>query len=449
MHLTRPCVCWPLRYCPRLPVSSLVFGGKHVDMTSGKSRLRRLRQNSVVWLCALFVASRTVVFLYFAGKNSDLIVHLGYVKQLVAGRVPFRDFFPEYPPLAVLFTCIPALLNRSLTHYFKLFRALCCAIDIGIFATALKLDRGRLARSLLYILSTTALGPLVYDRIDIALGALLLVALTSLAGGRWRTHCLAVGAAIAFKIIPIVWVAPILGMKLRSRPRQVGGAILLLAIPTIVSCDLFATFGGYRYSALLNYHLNRGIQIESTPAVVELTAMHFGLHGTVYYEYGSFNVHTRYEHALTVVSTLAVFCTVLAGTLIVLRCAVDARSMPLLLSAILATTVFVGKVLSPQYFIFLAPLVIVVPAARGQVGAAIEWLLVFSVSVLTGIIFPWDYDSLRAGHAQAVAILMLRNGLFGILCGSLFLRAWKSVSDATKGSVARPQFQGGAARVEP
>lgn len=308
----------------------------------------RLRKSSVAWLCLLFAVSRVVVFLYLAGKKSDLDVHLGYMQQLVSGRVPFRDFFPEYPPLAFLFTGIPALLDRSLAHYFELFRALCCAIDVGIFATVLRLDHGRMARGLLYILTTTALGPLIYDRMDIALGGLLLVALISLSDGRWRTHCLAVGAAVAFKIIPIVWVPSILARSMRCRPRRFGSTILLLAIPAIASCDLFGTFGGYQYTPLLGYHLNRGVQIESTPGVVELIGMHFGLPGTVHHEYGSFNVHTRYEHALVAVSTLLVFCTVLAGTLIVLRDAVDARMLSLLLIAILATTVFFGKVLSPQ-----------------------------------------------------------------------------------------------------
>lgn len=417
-------------------------------MNSTNANRPRLLKSPVVWLCALFVVSRVVVFVCLAGKKSDLDVHLGYMQQLVAGHVPFRDFFPEYPPLAFLFTSIPALLDRSLAYYFELFRALCCAIDVGIFAIVLRHDRGRMARGLLYILTTTALGPLIYDRMDIALGGLLLVALMSISGGRWRTHCLAVGAAIAFKIIPIVWVPPILAAAVRRRPRRLGSTLLLLAIPTIASCDLFATFGGYQYTPLLDYHLNRGVQIESTPGVVELIGMQFGLPGTVHHEYGSFNVHTRYEHALVAVSTLLVFCTILAGTLIVLRRAADATTMALLLAAVLATTVFFGKVLSPQYFVFLAPLVISVPAARGRAGAAMEWFLVLAVAVLTGIIFPWDYDRLRAGQAHAVALLLLRNGLFGILCGLLFWRAWKGISEASQVRVARPKFQAGTTLAE-
>jgi hypothetical protein len=79
-------------------------------------------RHPAVWLSLLFVASRVVVFLFLVGRGTDLGVHAGYAARIVRGELPFRDFVAEYPPLVFVFTAIPAVLDRSLHHYFPIFR---------------------------------------------------------------------------------------------------------------------------------------------------------------------------------------------------------------------------------------------------------------------------------------------------------------------------------------
>src|SRR5437879_3001632 len=102
-------------------------------------------RHGAVWLWATFLVARTAVLISVAGRGTDLGVHAGYAAQVAAGRVPFRDFSPEYPPLTFVFTCLPVLVDPSLRHYFPLFRSLCCTTDLLAWVLVLRLTRARAA----------------------------------------------------------------------------------------------------------------------------------------------------------------------------------------------------------------------------------------------------------------------------------------------------------------
>lgn len=310
-----------------------------------------------IGLSALFVASRVVIFLFMAGRGTDLGVHAGYGARIVAGEIPFRDFFPEYPPLALLFTSAPALIDPSLRYYFPIFRVLCCAVDCGIWLCLLRLNKHRPGQNLLYVLGTTALGPLIYDRIDLVLGGVLLLAVAALMNGRNAVFLAAVGTGIAFKLIPVVWAPAALGLAWKSgkttRVRRLGGALLLLSLPTILSFDVVALLGGTRFDNLFDYHARRGIQIESTPAVVEMVMMRLGVSGAVTLGHGSVNLHTPYEAGLVRGANVLLAAIVLGSGVAAAKRRMDAASLALLLGGILAAALFLSKVLSPQFFLFL------------------------------------------------------------------------------------------------
>lgn len=376
-----------------------------------------------VGLSLLFAVSRVLVVLYLAGRGTDLAVHAGYAAKMAAGGVPFRDFFPEYPPLALLFVGLPRLLAPSPPAYFATFRAVCFVVDCGIWAILLHVNRGRPAQNLLYILCTTALGPVLYDRIDLLLGALLLVAVVSLHATRDGPFYLALGAAIAFKLIPVVWAPAALGWEW-AKPaggRRVVRALLLLGLPTTLSFLPVALLGGYRFDRLFAYHRDRPIQIESTPASAEMVLMALGVKGTVSFEYGSVNLHTAYGPALVAQTTLALATLVLGSAAVAASARLDRPTFGLLLAAVLVATIFLSKVLSPQFLLFLLPPLLVLPGPATRRRAAAECLLVLAVYLLTGLIFPWFYDDLLALRPAAQAVLLLRNVGLGAL-GVLLIR---------------------------
>jgi hypothetical protein len=382
----------------------------------------------------MFVASRVAIVLFLAGQGTDLGIHAGYAAQVVAGQLPFRDFFPEYPPLALAFTYLPALFDPSLHWYFPIFRSLCCAVDCGIWLYLLRLNRDRPAQNLLYVLGTTAVGPLLYDRIDLALGGLMLVAVASLLKGRGRAMSAAVGVGIAFKLIPLVWVPAALGSQWRAegatRGRRLGRALLLLSVPAILTFDAIAMAGGYHFEKFFDYHARRGIQIESTPAAVEMALMRLGAAGDVTLEYGSVNLHTRYEGVLIRASGVLLGLLALGSGVVAARSSVEPGRLALLFGGVLAGALFLSKVLSPQFFLFLLPVLVVLPAPARPAGAVANWLLILVIVALTGVIFPWCYQDLIVLRPAAQVLLIARNGLLGVLSASLLVRAWKHSAPA-------------------
>lgn len=377
------------------------------------------------WLTLAFILSRVGVFLFLAGRGTDLEAHAKYASRIIAGQVPFRDFFPEYPPLALLFTSIPALLDDSLNWYFAIFRGLCCAVDCGLFAVLLWATRGRPGRAFLYLLCSTALGPLLYDRMDIVLGALLLAAVALGLRGKHRWSYLMVGTGIAFKLVPVVIVPALLAAAWKHGWRGLGQAVVLLMLPVILSFDGTYLLGARQFAGLLDYHLARGIQLESTPAVAEILAIQAGVEGTVSSEFGSVNLHTRYEPQILRATSLMLWGMVLASALLAAMRPTDAESMAGLLAALLCGSLLFSKVLSPQYFIFVLPLLAVVPTGGRKGWTVAYWFLVLATYALTAAIFPWNYWALMQLRPDLEVMLIARNLLLAWLTGHLFYNYWK------------------------
>ena len=392
-------------------------------MLTAPGAVDRLSPYAATWLSLLFVASRVGIFLFLAGRGTDLNVQEGYVWQILGGRVPFRDFFPEYPPLVFAFTGIPALFDHSLQLYSPIFRACCCAVDCGIWATVLRINRARVAPCLVYVLGTTALGPVLYDRIDIVLGALLLAAIAATRSGRPRVGALAIGAGIAFKIIPIVWAPAILAAEGRRGARRLAWAAMLLVLPAVISLDTVAAFGGYRFGALIDYHSLRGIQLESGPASVEMLLMRGPEDAIVTYEFGSFNLHTRFEPLLIRCAAALTGLLVLGSPGMAWRRDMGRQNLALLLGAVLCGAMALSKVLSPQYIVFLLPVLVALPSPVRKRAAIANWILVLAIALLTGAIFPWEYDRLIQLRLDAELLVILRNGCLAGLCISLLYRS--------------------------
>jgi hypothetical protein len=385
------------------------------------ARALAVARRPAAWLSVLFVASRAVIFVTLAGRSTDLGVHAGYVARIVHGELPFRDFVAEYPPLVFVFTAVPAIFDRSLHYYFPIFRALCCCVDCGMWALLLALHRKRVWPCVVYVLCTTALGPLLYDRIDIVLGAILLVAASLLLRRRDGWSCLAVGLGIAFKLIPIVLAPAILVTAWRRGWLGLAGAALLLSVPAVVSVDLTIAMGGRQLEGLMDYHQRRGVHLESVPGSVEMVMMHLtGAPGAVSTEYGSVNLHTRYEPVLLRVSTLLLVGMMLGAALLAGTRRRDLASLLALLATALCASLLFSKVLSPQYFIFLLPVLVALPPMRGWVERLTFWAIVLATYGLTAAVFPWNFDGLMRLEAGPETLLIARNLCLAGLTATLF-----------------------------
>jgi hypothetical protein len=162
----------------------------------------------------------------------------------------------------------------------------------------------------------------------------------------------------------------------------------------VVVLAVSAPFLGHGYLDAYRFHVDRPVQIESTPAVVLYAVGGSRVTGTATVA-DAYNSNGLVGGAAGAVQ--AVFGVLAAAALALLAWLASRRSEPrhLVLCCAGAVLVFValGKVLSPQYVAWLAPLAAVLLAWRERMAAA---LLAVGI-VLTQVEFPRRYGALVAG----------------------------------------------------
>ena len=380
---------------------------------------------------AVFVGSWVVVQRSVdpAREIVDTPVYQSY-GEAVASRheVPYRDFRLEYPPGALpAFVAPPLIQPEGSTGYKRAFGWLmgaCGAATVLLaVATLLALGAGRarfvavLAFAALWPL---ALGPVVLTRFDLWPAALTLGALAAFVAGRDRLGSGVLGAAVAAKIFPGVLVPLAAVWVWRRRGRRA-----LLACTAIFAGVLLAVFLPFFILSpdgvvgSITRQLSRPLQVESLGAAVLVTLHQFvGLDVHVVSGSGSQNI------AGTLADGVAGSTTALQlGALVLVWIAFargPANAERLVRYAALALVVFValGKVLSPQFMIWLVP---IVPLVAGRRGLAASAVLAVPL-VLTQAWFPyhyWDYALRFDGH---VSVLVLARDL--VLLALAGLLAW-------------------------
>jgi hypothetical protein len=236
----------------------------------------------------------------------------------------------------------------------------------------------RTAAAWFVAISPVLVGSLILSRFDLWPALLATGALAALVAGRDRLGWGLLGAGIAAKAWPLVLVplALVWAWRRRRLPSAwVGAAVLGLAVvpfAVVAPSGLWASVSG---------QASRPLQIESLGAAL-LTSFAHPVVGT---SHGSQNVIGH--GALGAVFALLQGLSLLALWIAFARGpATPDRFLRYAAAAVCAFIAF-GKVLSPQYLIWLVPLV---PLVRGRRGIAALALLVAAL-VLTQVWFPSRY----------------------------------------------------------
>jgi uncharacterized membrane protein len=214
------------------------------------------------------------------------------------------------------------------------------------------------------------------------------------------------------KLFPGVLVPVALAYTWRRRGRR--EALLCLAVSAAVVALVFLPFllvapDGVARS--LGHQLSRPLQIESLGSALYLAAHHLtGLHVEMRSGHGSQNLHAT-GTGLAALLFSAVQLAVLVW--IWLRRPAGKEELLRWSAASVVAFVALGKVLSPQFLIWLAPLVPLVAGARGLRASA----LLAAALVLTQLWFPSRYwDLARELDALPSTLVLLRDlALVGVL----------------------------------
>ena len=359
----------------------------------------------------------------------DTPVYQRYGEAMTAGQVPYRDFRPEYPPAALPAFLLPALGPSD--DYRTLFEILMLACGMGIVAlVAATLVRVGVAGRELYAsvalaaLAPLALGSVVLTRFDLWPALLTVAALAALVSGRDRLGLGVLGLATAAKLYPAV-LLPVALVYAARRDRQNVLAALVSFVGALLLCFLpFLLLAPEGVWASIERQTGRPLQIESLGAALLLAGKQLGLYEpTVVSTFGSQNVSGSLPDRLASLQTLLQIVAVVAVWVAVARARDPIAGLLCGSAAAVVAFVAFGKVLSPQFLIWLVPLV---PLAAAVSGFGITVLFVTAL-VLTQLWFPtryWDVVDLGAvGWLVLVRDLVLVGLLVALVRSTLTGRA--------------------------
>ena len=346
----------------------------------------------------------------------DTLVYEKYGDWTADGQVPYRDFHPEYPPLALPAFVVPSLLagvDASHDEYRRAFEwlmAVCGLAALALVASTL-VSLGasplRLVLALAVVASfPLALGTVVLTRFDLWPAALVAAALAALVALRERLGFVLLGLAVAAKLYPGVLLPLALVWVWRRRGRRYALGCLALFVGVVAVCYLpFLVVGADGVAASLGRQLSRPLQLESLGAAV-LLSLHslVGLDVEMRSSHGSQNIGGAIGDVVGIVQTLVQVGVLSAVWLGFARGEMSRERFVRYSAAAVLAFVALGKVLSPQFLIWLVPLVPLVAGRRGLVASA---LLVLAL-VLTQLWFPfryWDWVETLDGGVSALVLV--------------------------------------------
>ena len=366
----------------------------------------------------------------FSSKDpGDVGRYHEFADAILDGRLPYRDFYMEYPPGAVPTFLAPTALTGAV-DYNLAFKLVVILVGLGLLAAlvAVLARLGTDARDTalavgVVVVTPVALGAVVLNRYDLWPALFVLLALLALLAGRSSLGfgLLAVGCVV--KVYPAVLLPVVCIHVLRTSGRRAlvrglavfGGVAIVLAAPLALLAP-----GGFGYS--VKTQLVRQLQLESLAASALLAADKIGLYAAriVPGKPGSIDLDGSVPDLLGVLTTVALLLAL--GLVVVAYWRASESAELLVLGVAASVTAFVtfSKVVSPQFLVWLVALV---PLVERRLRPLVAGLLV-AILVLTQVEVVWEHP-LRAG-GWPVWVLLGRNlllvALFGLLVQALWSR---------------------------
>jgi len=300
--------------------------------------------------------------LFRSAKFRDLHLYRQYGDALLAGHLPYRDIFVEYPPGAIPLFAGPSLAPEgAYDAIFKVLMTLCC---IGaIYCVCFVLERTGASQATIWIaalflaLSPIALGPVSLNTYDAWPALLTVAAAAALVTDRGRVALGLLGVAAAAKLYAILLLPVGMVWLWRERGRRVAlqglaafaGAAAVLVVPWIVISP-----GGVWDS--VHSQVGRGLHTESLGASILLAADRTGWYRAHVVSTApaiSRDLAGGLPRSIAAASAcLAVLAALSPAIVLLWRRVSPGLAFATSVAGFLAFT----KVLSPQYVVWLIPL---------------------------------------------------------------------------------------------
>jgi hypothetical protein len=353
---------------------------------------------------------------WFGGSNYPANISCDFL-QHYASALPFHTLPREYPALAL----IPFSLTLLVPQYWS---QLAFAICITLAAAGLYWYLGRVGPrgAALAFAAFIVLGGwgTTDSRFDLVPAAFTLFCVVAAVRGRFIWAYVLLAVAVMLKLYPLPLLLPLFLGEQRAfggghpKPllqwkRLLGVATFATTCAGIFLASLLVSVQG----ALgpLTYFADRPIQVESAPASILWVGSLLGHPICTAFQFGSLDVFEqlppgcgRYTAPppgpLASVLSLLFLALLVVGVVCVAWFQWRGKlSLPQACVALLFVIILTGKVFSPQYFIWLAPLVAYAIGLED-----LFWFVAWCVlSLLTTIIYPYLYGA-KGGIENAPAV---------------------------------------------
>jgi hypothetical protein len=390
------------------------------DGVSAGRPVRRLLAVTGLALGLYVVAAAVIVYVfgiksigYFFFDISDIPVYFKYATFMARGGRPYVDFQVEYPPLALPLFAVagpPDHINPYASRFALHMLGVGGAAAVATAAAAARTwsaGRRPYLVAAAFAVAVAATGALLANRYDAAV-ALVFAACMLLLVYRWHwAAAAALGLGFALKLVPAILLPLVL--LLAPSPRAAIRAAVAFAVAAALPFLPYLPEGLTGLTQVFAYHGARPLQVESVLATPIWIGQLLGMiEVQIGYGFGSQNVIAPGAEAIAGMSSALGLVMLALTHAVIWRRRTELRESPALvflaMTAVLLSFLAFGKVLSPQFLIWLLPSVALLLPERRALGA-----LLLATMVLTQIEFPANYFKFTALEPAAVACVVARN----------------------------------------
>ena len=217
-----------------------------------------------------------------SAPRGELALYHSFAEKLSQGMIPYKDFFPEYPPFSLPIFWLANILGHQ---WFTLIYYVLVALFTGLLAFLIHKKGGN---SYIFLAAILPLGGLFWDRFDIFPAFFAFLAIYMMKKNVYMSS-LSLSIGFLIKVFPVV-LLPMVFFSAWKQKKLIGAASLFV-FPIMVSIGIIALLGG-GFKKLIEFQGNRGIQIESLRAT-PLLMQHLLYNKELIVEYNHYTFEVR------------------------------------------------------------------------------------------------------------------------------------------------------------
>jgi len=401
-----------------------------------------------IWIVAAVWLVARVYAIWGLTPDSFVESYYQMAGDWLDGFTPYVAFKVEYPPGALMLFVLPRIFTEAPIGYGYIFAGVMLLADLGIllllgrigalvFGSEVHRDTVRRYKSTLlcltYVVFTAFFGRLLLQHYGLIMALLLTAVIYSALRKKNVLVDVLLAVGIWLNLTALVWI-PLLwwyGLVSRAEPlpsnrflkisafsRDLLPRVAVLAGSLGVLFLPFILLAGRSLGYIVQFHLERGTQLESTAAgILMVGAKIFGVElatGSTTQSVYLTGAASSWGAGVSGILTIIVFVVLTIYLARVMRKQSDAAARGVwLIRGLLATILALlatSKVFMPQYLLWIAPLAALLAHDDHPRFADVGWRL-FAVNLLTLVLFYFYSPELVKLQLLPAILLLLRSGL--------------------------------------